>query len=59
MEASAGNASAGDSAATDTIAPPTTPAEMTPEEKHGIPADGYATQDLLVRMERDLAAKGG
>ena len=29
------------------------------QKAHGIPADGFATQDLLVRMERDLAAKGG
>ena len=29
------------------------------QKAHGIPADGFATQDLLVRMERDLAARGG
>jgi membrane-bound lytic murein transglycosylase B len=29
------------------------------QKAHGMPADGFATEDLLVRMERDLAAKGG
>ena len=29
------------------------------QKAHGIPADGFATQELLVRMEREIAAKGG
>ena len=29
------------------------------QKAHGMPADGYATQDLLLRMERELASKGG
>jgi membrane-bound lytic murein transglycosylase B len=29
------------------------------QKAHGLPADGFATQDLLVRLEREIAAKGG
>lgn len=29
------------------------------QKAHGMPADGFATEELLERMERDLAAKGG
>ena len=29
------------------------------QKAHGIPADGFATVDLLVRMEREIAARGG
>ncbi len=28
------------------------------QKAHGIPADGFATQDLLIRLEREIAAKG-
>ncbi len=28
------------------------------QKAHGIPADGFATEDLLSRMEREIAAKG-
>lgn len=29
------------------------------QKARGLPADGFATEDLLVRMEREIAAKGG
>ncbi len=29
------------------------------QKAHSLPADGFATEDLLVRMEREIAAKGG
>jgi hypothetical protein len=29
------------------------------QKSRGLPADGFATERLLERMEQDLAAKGG
>ena len=29
------------------------------QKAHGLPADGFVTEDLLVRLERELAEKGG
>ena len=29
------------------------------QKAHGLPPDGFATRDLLKRMQREIAAKGG
>jgi membrane-bound lytic murein transglycosylase B len=29
------------------------------QKAHGLPADGFVTEDLLVRLEREIASKGG